>query len=44
MLKKLWYRACVTALLVLSLSGCGAIRSVGNGLFHSFKGFNIHFP
>jgi predicted small secreted protein len=42
--KKLWYRICLMVVLVLSLTGCSAIRGVGNGLFNSFKGFNIHFP
>jgi predicted small secreted protein len=44
MLKKLWYRACVMAVLVFSLSGCSAIRGIGNALTHGFKGFSIHFP
>ncbi len=44
MLKKLWYRICLTVVLGLSLTGCGAIRGVGNGLLNGFKGFNIHFP
>jgi hypothetical protein len=44
MLKKLWYRAGLAVVLVLSLSGCGAIRGIGNALTNSFKGFSIHFP
>jgi hypothetical protein len=44
MLRKLWYRVCLTVLLVFSLSGCSAIRDVGRALTHGFKGFSIHFP
>ncbi len=44
MLKKLWYRACVAAMFVLSLSGCSAIRGIGNALTNGVKGFSIHFP
>ena len=44
MLKKLWYRLCLAVVMVLSLSGCSAIRGIGDGLINSFKGFQIHFP
>jgi hypothetical protein len=44
MLKKMWYLACVMAMLVVSLSGCSAIRGIGNALTNGFKGFSIHFP
>jgi hypothetical protein len=44
MLKKLWYRACVMVVLVFSLSGCGAIRGIGNALTNGFRGISIHFP
>jgi uncharacterized protein YceK len=44
MVKKLEYRILTMIIIVLSTSGCGAIRSVGNALSNSFKGFNIHFP
>jgi hypothetical protein len=44
MLKKLWYRVCLSVVFVLSLSGCGAIRGIGNALTNSFKGFSIHIP
>jgi len=43
-LRKLWYRVCLTAFLVLSLSGCSAIRDIGHALTNGLKGFSIHFP
>jgi predicted small secreted protein len=43
MFKKLWYRACVMVLVGLSLSGCGAVRGIGDALINGFKGFSIHF-
>ncbi len=44
MLKKLWFKLCLTIFLALTLSGCGAIRSVGNAISNSFSGFKIQFP
>ncbi|MFZ0533253.1 MAG: hypothetical protein WAM09_08735 [Anaerolineales bacterium] len=44
MLRKLKYRIFLTMLLLFSLSGCSAIRGVGEALTNSFKGFSIHFP
>jgi hypothetical protein len=44
MLRKLSYRIYLAVIAAFSLSGCGAIRSVGNALTNSIKGFNIHFP
>ncbi len=44
MLRKLGYRIYLAVVLAFTLSGCGAIRGVGNALGTSFKGFNIHFP
>jgi uncharacterized protein YceK len=44
MLSKLWFRLCLSVMFVLSLSGCSAIRGIGNALTNSFKGFSIHFP
>jgi hypothetical protein len=31
-------------ILMISLSGCDAIRGIGNALTNGFKGFSIHFP
>ncbi len=44
MVKKLWYRLCMTAFLMLSLIGCNIIQDFGNVLSNSFKGISIHFP
>jgi predicted small secreted protein len=44
MLRKLSCRIYLAVILALSLSGCGAIRGVGNALANSFKGFSISFP
>ncbi len=44
MLNKLTSRIYWTVILAISLSGCGAIRGVGNALSNSFKGFHISFP
>ncbi len=44
MLKKLGYRIYLAVILAFSVSGCSAIRDVGNALTNSFKGFSIHFP
>jgi hypothetical protein len=44
MLKKLWYRACLSLVLALSLSGCSALRGIGDALTNGIKGFTIHFP
>jgi hypothetical protein len=44
MLRKLWYRVCLAVFLVLSLSGCSAIREVGSALANGLKGFSIHIP
>lgn len=44
MWKELSRRLYLAVILAFSLSGCGAIRGVGNALANSFKGFSIHFP
>ena len=44
MVKKLWYRLCMTLVLALSLTGCNIIQDLGNTLANSFKGISIHFP
>jgi hypothetical protein len=44
MLRKLYYRICLLAFLALSVSGCGAIRGIGDALTNGIKGFSIHFP
>ncbi len=44
MLSKLSIRVYVAIVLALSLSGCSAIRGVGNALANSLKGFHISFP
>jgi hypothetical protein len=44
MLKKLIKRVSLGLFLVLSLSGCSAVRGIGDALLNSFKGFTIHFP
>lgn len=44
MIRKLSCRLYLMVMLALSISGCGAIRGVGDALANSFKGFNIHFP
>lgn len=44
MLKKLWFRICLTVFLAFSLTGCNIIRDLGNTLANSFKGFSIRFP
>jgi predicted small secreted protein len=44
MLRKLSCRLYLAVILAFSLSGCSAVRGIGNALTNSFKGFNIHFP
>jgi hypothetical protein len=43
-MKKLWYRLCLNIFLAASLSGCSAVRGIGDTLFRGFQGINIHFP
>lgn len=42
--RKVIYRIYLAVILAFTLSGCGAIRGVGNAIANSFKGFQIHFP
>lgn len=44
MVRRIIYRAYLAVILAFTLSGCGAIRGVGNAIANSFKGFQIHFP
>ena len=44
MMRKLCTRLYLAVFLAISLSGCSAIRGVGNAIANSIKGFQIHFP
>ncbi len=44
MLRRLSIRVYLAVVLAISLSGCSAIRSVGDALANSIRGFSIHFP
>ena len=44
MFRKLSIRIYLAIVLAFSLSGCSAIRSIGDAVANSFKGFQIHFP
>ncbi len=44
MVKKLSGRIYLWVILSIGLSGCSAIRGVGNALANSFRGFHISFP
>ncbi len=44
MIKKLIQRLWLGVFMLVTLTGCSAIRGIGDGLMNSFKGFNIHFP
>lgn len=43
-MKKMYFQACLGIFFALSLSGCSAVRGIGDALANSFKGFTIHFP
>jgi hypothetical protein len=43
MLKKLINRVTVGLFMVLALSGCSAVRGIGDALINSFKGFSVPF-
>jgi predicted small secreted protein len=44
MVRKLIYRINLALILAISLSGCGAIRGVGDALTRGLRGFSIRFP
>lgn len=44
MLRKLSHRIYLLVFLSLTLSGCSAIRGIGDALTNGIKGFSIHFP
>jgi hypothetical protein len=44
MLKNLSARIYLWIILGLSLSGCSAVRGIGDALLNSFKGFSVSFP